>query len=234
MQSGEPVCWPTALKIPPQVPLIEDGGAAGGMRWDQPAQRAATARKDGPSNRGGRDSSAGATAAASGPPRSRGSATLRPTCHQAKRLARWSSRSEHTSHSGGPATGMAGGRGDDQARAQQTKRSATQWSAAPCASSGPVRRAGRRSRNATDIKGPRAPATGRAAVVITAGAAGLDAQAANGGVAVCARDGSPSGSRRRHAFQRGPSARCAARQPGPAQRGRALRSLPSSVHHHHP
>jgi hypothetical protein len=110
-------------------------------------------------------------------PRSRGPAPLRPTCHQAQRLARRSSRSEQTQHSGGPAPGMAGGRGDDLARAQPTKRSATQWSAAPCASSGPVRQAGERNRWRSRTRdghqracGPR-PREG-AALVITAGAAG--------------------------------------------------------------
>ena len=87
-------------------------------------------------------------------PRSRGPAPLRPTCHQAQRLARRSSRPEHASHSGGPAPGMAGGRGDERARAQRSKQGTTQWSAAPCASSGPVRQAG------------------KAALVNTAGAAG--------------------------------------------------------------
>jgi hypothetical protein len=75
--------------------------------------------------------------------------------------------------SGGPAPGAAGGRGDDLARAQRTKRSATQWSAAPCASSGPVRRAGPSVAVTRRTPGPAIPATGRAAFVMTAGAAGL-------------------------------------------------------------
>jgi hypothetical protein len=55
-------------------------------------------------------------------------------------------------------------------------------------------------------QGPRSPATGRAALVMTAGAAGLAEL----------REGlKPEGSRRA-------AARCAARQPGPAQRERAM------------
>jgi hypothetical protein len=148
----------------------------GGSRWAQPAQQS--------SDRGAmraRAIAAGVTAQqarrlprAPGS-RSRGPASLRPTCHQAQRMARRSSRPEHSPHSGGPAAGVAGGRGDDLARTQQTKRSATQWSAAPCASSGPVRRAGLSVAYPRRTSGPRSPATGRVAFVRSAGAAGLAA-----------------------------------------------------------
>lgn len=135
-------------------------------------------------------------------PRLRGPAAPRPTCHQAnerERLARRSSRPEHSQASGGPASGVAGGRGDDLARAQQTKRSAVREQRAS-SSSRPVVRAAREGQ-----QGLRSPATGRAAFDITAGTAGL----------IALRKGwMPAGSRPGDA-----GARCAARQPGPAQRG---------------
>ena len=56
---------------------------------------------------------------------------------------------------------MAGGRGDDLARAQHTKRSATQWSAAPCASSGPVRQAGPSVAYSRRTSGPAIPCHGK-------------------------------------------------------------------------
>jgi hypothetical protein len=93
--------------------------------------------------------------------RSSGSASLRTTCHQAQRLARRSSRPEQTQRSGGPAPGMAGGRGDDLARTPHTKRSATQCSAAPCAAYGPVRRAGPSVAKARRTWGPAIPGRGK-------------------------------------------------------------------------
>jgi hypothetical protein len=56
---------------------------------------------------------------------------------------------------------MAGGRGDDLARAQPTKRSATQCSAAPCASSGPVRQAGPSVAYPRRTPGPAIPGHGK-------------------------------------------------------------------------
>ena len=108
-------------------------------------------------------------------PRSRGPAPLRPTCHQAQRLARRSSRPEHAGHSGGPAAGVAGGRGDDLARAQRTKRSEAQRSEAQrrARAAGQFVKRARRSRTRDGHQGLRSPATGRAAVVMTVGAAGL-------------------------------------------------------------
>ncbi len=109
-------------------------------------------------------------------PRSRGPAPLRPTCHQAQRLARRSSRPEHAQvfgPSGGPASGTAGGRGDDRARAQQTKCSGVREQRASSSSGRAERMAVAYPRRPS--ASPRSPATGRAAFVITAGAAGQTA-----------------------------------------------------------
>jgi hypothetical protein len=106
-------------------------------------------------------------------PCSRGPAPLRPAYHQAQRLARRSSRPELTFLSGGPAPGVASGRCDDLARAQQTKRSATQWSEAPCASSGPVRQAGPSVAYSRRTSGPAITGHGMGRLRDVAGAAGL-------------------------------------------------------------
>ena len=83
-RSSEPVTRPTALKIPPPVPLTLDGGAAGGSAVGRLAHwlpqcvqvGAATQRR---------------------PHCSPAAAALRPTCHRAQRMARRSSRSGHKS-----------------------------------------------------------------------------------------------------------------------------------------
>lgn len=147
--------------------------------------------------------------------RSRGPAALRPTCHQAERLARRSSRTEHASHSGGPASGGAGGRGGDLRWAQRTE---AERSAAQCVSTGAVRQAGERIRGRSRQRQPsasaRSTATGRAALVITAGAAGLFVAPRNGG-----RFAQGMEARQGRDTARRAGARCAARQPGSAQRG---------------
>ena len=99
--------------------------------------------------------------------------------------------------SGGPAAGMAGVRGDDltgaarpeSKRSGATKRGAGQF----------VKRAREGDGGhvpVTAIREPAIPGHGKGRPRHPAGAAGLDAEAANGGVAVRARDGSPAGSRR--------------------------------------
>jgi hypothetical protein len=130
-------------------------------------------------------------------PRSRGPAALRPTCHQAnarERLARRSSRPSHLTQQGclgGSAPGMAGGRGDDLARAQRTgaQRNAVERSAAR------EQRASSSSGRAEQMAvayprlpsaSPRSPATGRVALVSTpARPARLSRRAAAG----CSREG---------------------------------------------
>jgi hypothetical protein len=94
------------------------------------------------SDRGRCDSKAGATDAAQEPthdPEARRHRGRRATKRSDWRGGR-AGPSWH-GHSGGPASGVAGGRGDDPARAQRT---AAKGSAAQCASSGPVRQAGER------------------------------------------------------------------------------------------
>jgi hypothetical protein len=66
--NGEPVTQPTALKIPPQVPLTRGWGRRGGIAVGLTGETGSGGVQEGPSNRGRRDSSAGAAAAASGPP----------------------------------------------------------------------------------------------------------------------------------------------------------------------
>jgi len=94
-RSSEPVSRPTAMKIPPQVPLTLDGGAVGGARWDD--WRTGCPSPWSAQRRGRCASSPGAAVAAQPTERSRAEAALRPTCHQAQRLARRSSRCEHLS-----------------------------------------------------------------------------------------------------------------------------------------
>jgi hypothetical protein len=109
------------------------------------------------------------------------------------------------------APGVAGGRGDDLARAQRTgaERSAAQRRGAQCASSGPVRQAGPSVAYPRRTSGPAIPGHGTGRLRMTAGAAGLT-ELREGWKPVKGRDA-----------DRRAGARCAARQPGPAQRGRA-------------
>ena len=92
-RSSEPVSRPTALKIPPQVPLTLDGGAAGGSAVGRLAHGLPLLRST--QRRGRCASLPGAAVAAEATAHSRAPAPLRPTCHQAQRLARRSSRGEH-------------------------------------------------------------------------------------------------------------------------------------------
>ena len=215
-RNGEPVSRPTALKIPPQVPLASDGGAVGGIAVGCNRLIGQRPRHGGPEQRGRRDSVSWRDGRRERPARhSRGPAALRPTCHQAERLARRSSRTEHISNSGGPASGVAGGRGGDLRRAQRT---GAQRSAAQCVSTGAVRQAGERIRGRSRQRRPsasaRSPATGWAALVITAGAAGLFVAPRSGGLFAQGME-----ARQGRDTDRRAGARCAARQPGPAQRG---------------
>jgi hypothetical protein len=65
------------------------------------------------------------------------------------------------SHSGGPASGMAGGRDDDLARAQRAKQNAAQRSGAQPASIGPVRQAGPSVAYSRRTSGPAVPGHGK-------------------------------------------------------------------------
>ena len=195
-RNGEPVSRPTALKIPPQVPLIPDGGAVGGLRWAEPAPWAATATPRARAIADGVTAPLARRLLRAARPTSRRPTPLRPTCHKAQRLARRSSRPEHSLPSGGPAPGVAGGQGDNLAGAAcpESKRSAAT-----------KRGAGQFVKRTSETEGGRVPATafrepaslghGKGRPRHPVGAAGLTAEAANGGVAVRARDGSPSGSR---------------------------------------
>ena len=74
-RSSEPVSWPTALKIPPQVPLTQDGGAAGGSAVGRLAHALPPRRGSKPCGRCGSLSGATAAAIESSPdPRSGGTA----------------------------------------------------------------------------------------------------------------------------------------------------------------
>ena len=67
-RNGEPVSRPTALKIPPQVPLVPDGGAVGGIAvGSKPVAVKRPCIPEGLSKRGRCDRPPGASAAASGP-----------------------------------------------------------------------------------------------------------------------------------------------------------------------
>ena len=92
-RSSEPVSRPTARRSPHKSPSPLTGAQLGGARWDDwrmgcHLPRAAQCR-------GRCASSPGAAVAAQPTERSRAAAALRPTCHQAQRLARRSSRCEH-------------------------------------------------------------------------------------------------------------------------------------------
>jgi hypothetical protein len=180
----------------------------GGARWAVPAPAAKSVFQRARATADGVTAKLARRTPRAARPRSRGSAALRPTCHQAnarERLARRSSRPEHTVHSGGPAPGVAGGRGDDLARAQQTKRSAVREQRVS-SSSGTVGRG-----HATDIRdrdpwpreGP--PSSPRPRSGLCRVARGMEAH---------------QGSRRT-------AARCAARQPDPAHHGRASHLPPT-------
>ena len=174
MRNGEPVFRPTALKIPPQVPLIEDGGAVGGSRWAEPAPWAATAASRARATADGVTAPLARRLPRAARARSREPAPLRPTCHKAQRLARRSSRPEHALPSGGPAPGVAGGRGDDLAgaarpeseRSGATKRGAGQF----------VKRASETEGGhvpVTALREPTIPGHGKGRPRHPAGAAGL-------------------------------------------------------------
>ena len=110
------------LEDPPTSPPRDSTGAQlGGARWDD--WRTGCHRVRAAQRRGRRASLPGAAVAAKATANPRAPATLRPTCHQAKRLARRSSRCEHINAFSGPASGVAGDRGDDLAGVQRTKRS---------------------------------------------------------------------------------------------------------------
>ena len=186
----------------------------GGARWADPAH-GQRPRPPGPAA-----TAAGVTARwrngcrEAARPRSRGPAALRPTCHQAQRLARRSSRPEH-SRSGIQAARLRAWRvaGVTIWHARSTRSEAQRSGAQRRArAAGQFVKRARRSRTRDGHQGPRSPATGRAAFVITAGAAGL---------AVLREGWKPVRVETRTA------ARCEARQPGPAQRGRAHPSAPS-------
>jgi translation initiation factor IF-2 len=135
MRNGEPVPRPTALKIPPQVPLIPGRGRGGGSRWAEPAPWAATATQR------ARATAAGAT----GPLAHRLPRAARPIpegrrlCgRRATKRSDWRGGRAGPSSllpSGGPAPGVAGGRGEDLAgearpeskRSGATKRGAGQF-----------------------------------------------------------------------------------------------------------
>jgi hypothetical protein len=154
-------------------PSLGTGAKLGGSRWAQPAQRG--------SDRGAmraRDTAAGVTAQqARRPPRaarlrSRGSASLRPTCHSAATGAAVEPARARIA-SCGPAAGMAGGRGTIwhvRSARSKAQRSGAQRRAR---AAGQFVKRDRRSRTRDGHQGPRPPAMGRAAFVMTAGTAGL-------------------------------------------------------------
>lgn len=83
------------VKIPPQVPSPAEGGLWGD-RGGSPGARAASCIRA-PKHRSRCASSPGAAAATQATDRTLGAAAPRLACHQAKRLARQSSRPEHSS-----------------------------------------------------------------------------------------------------------------------------------------
>ena len=172
---GEPVARPTASKIPPQVPLTTRWGLEGVDRGGSNRHGAAPPAYEGPRDSGRRDSSSGATAAAQAPAHR----------HEGRRLRdrRDTKRSDWRGGRAGPSrlgdfrrpgSGRGGwpGRRSGTCAANEAKRNAVQRSAVreqrASSSSGRVVRAHARRTSA-----PATPATGRAAVVMTAGTAGL-------------------------------------------------------------
>jgi hypothetical protein len=111
-RSSEPASRPTALKIPPQVPLAQSTGACwGGARWDDWPHGAATP--------------AGGAAKRS---RTQCHEQRRPCGRRATKRSDWRGGRAAASTSidsvcSGPASGVAGGRGDDLAVAKPTQRS---------------------------------------------------------------------------------------------------------------
>ena len=120
-RSSEPVSRPTALKIPPQVPLARSTGACWGERGGTTGARAATP--------------AGGAAKRSRPPchEQRRPCGRRATKRSDWRGGRAAASTSMDSVSSGPASGVAGGRGDDLAGAKPTQRSVV--GAAPVSSS---------------------------------------------------------------------------------------------------
>ena len=142
-RSSEPVPWPTALKIPPQVPLAIRRGRSWGERGGTTGARAAPRSGDAASRpmcqlawRGGCSEDASRAHEAR---RLCGRRDTKGT--EGERLARRSSRTDHFNGFSGPASGVAGDRGDDLAAAQPTERSVAREAAASSSS-------GRRSRAA--------------------------------------------------------------------------------------
>ena len=175
-RNGEPVTRPTALKIPQQVPLTQDGGAVWGIAVGCTGSSSSDRTPKGPSNAAGVTAQQARRLPRAARPRSRGPAAeatdVPPS--EATGAAVEPARTDFP-RSGGPAPGVAGGRGDDLARAQLTgaERSATQWSAAQCASSGPVRQAGPSVAYPRRTSGPAIPGHGKGRLRHPAGAAGL-------------------------------------------------------------
>ena len=130
-RSSAPVSRPTAVLIPPQVPLDEGRGRSWGERGGTSGARAASPQRR-------RSVAADVTARLAQRTQrrrhqDRAPAAPRPTCHQAQRLARRTSRCSPIRLFSGPASGVAGDRGDDLAGVERSKRSAA--SAATASSS---------------------------------------------------------------------------------------------------
>ena len=110
-RSSEPVSRPTTLKIPPQVPLARSTGACWGERGGTTGARAAN--------------TAGGAAARSRPPchEQRRPCGRRATKRSDWRNGRAAASTPIDSVFSDPASGVAGGRGDDLAGAKHTQRS---------------------------------------------------------------------------------------------------------------
>jgi hypothetical protein len=140
--------------------------------------------------RSGRDSPAGADAAAQPTRRTRTAATLRTACHQGSAADDWrdgravvstKDLGRHGLAFSGPAPGLAGGRGGRSGRGPATQRTAGRRS---------VRPAGRLAARGQAIRARVPRPRERAAETGSAGSAGL--------AVFGARDGSPAGARQGH------------------------------------
>ena len=191
------------LEDPPTSPPRNSTGARGGERGGTTGARAAKLPRAA-QRRGRCASSPGAAVAAQPTEGSRAAAALRPTCHQAKRLARRSSRCEHSTAPGlqRPGSGLGGCPGV----AIWPARHRAERSAATCkpvsSPSGPS------FTRSVKEAGPAISGHGKGPPRVSAGSAGLTVFASG----MEARQGRDA---------RTPVARRAARQPGPAQRGDA-------------
>ena len=127
-RGDEPVSRPTASKIPPQVPLAKDGGAAGGSAVGRTGAEGCKGMKRARSNGERCARSPGATDARRRPPSCLrvgvSAERVTPSGPKAERLARGPSRLDRYEASSGPASGMAGARGGDLAVGPRPKRSA--------------------------------------------------------------------------------------------------------------